>query len=236
MPSYQYAIVGAQPADNLEPIVDVFPKWRELVARLWPELGQMTLRMAPEGAAHGEIPITVTDDVSDAQALALHTRNIFGAVSCVVERPQCKKYNLPLGPALLHEVAESGINPELNRNVTVPLILTPGAARVMTTIPLEIVDPITFSTVAVGGVLCCNVSGPRFWLLANDGAFDLIGAATAPLPQIPKCGAIDTASGQLIYGDEVTPELLQYLKERRGRRFAMRKILAGLGHLLGEAA
>ena len=227
MPSYAYAITGALPADNLEAAIDAFPGYREMVAALWPELGQSTVRLCKPGETPDtsrEIPITIVDQVTDEDALAFHTRSIFGAVSCVVERQQCLKYRVPLGPALFHELIESGINPQLNRTVTAPLAPPAGGPAVMTSLPLEIADPVTSGIVTVNGIAqFTNITSQRFWLLVDYGPFDLLGQAEGPLPTIPRGGAIEDASGNLRYGDEVTPELRAYLKERRGRRWAMRQ-------------
>lgn len=224
MPSYPYAIVGARPEDGLDAIVDIFPKWREEVAKVWPELGSMALRMAPEGARSSEIAITVTDDITDAQALAYHTRTIFGAVQCVVERQMCLRYRVPLGPALLHEIAESGINPELNNYATVPLVLTAGGAPTMTTVMLEDTDPVTYQEWFVGGVQVCNVTAPRLWLKSNTGPLDVAGMVENPFPYIPKGGALMLPSGQFQYGAELLPDQIAHFASKRGRRWASERI------------
>jgi hypothetical protein len=219
VPSYRFEIVGAQPADALEPYVDAFPAYLEQVCRYWPELAQTALAFAPpSGVPQGIIPITISDEVDDAAALAYHTRNIFGAVSCLVERQQCIKYNQPLGPATIHEVLEAGINPELARYITAPLGSNPAERK----LPYEIVDPTCFSFIQVNGVNFPNVSTPAFWVPDSGGPFDLAGVVESPLPIIPKgIGAIEDDTGTLEYGDLV-PDQISYLKERRGRRFALR--------------
>jgi hypothetical protein len=231
MPSYRYAVVGAQPQDGIEALVYAFPAYRAQAAALWPELAGMTLRqVAPGGsAAEGEIAVTISDETDDAAALAYHTCNSWGAVQCVVERQQCLKYGVPLTAALTHEVVESGINPFLNRFATMPVGSDPTPRR----LPLEVADPVTSGIVwvrgSLGAVACTNLTGPRFWGLAQTGALDLLGQATAPLPQIPRGGAIDLDTGQLVYGDHVPDSRRQYLEGKRGRRWARRNGMAVAG-------
>jgi hypothetical protein len=226
MPSYQFAVVGAQPADGIEALVDAFPGYREQIAALWPELAAMTLRQVPPGqsASSAEIAVTLTDEIDDAAALAYHTKNFWGAVQCVVERPQCAKYRVPLTAALIHEVVEAGINPFLNRKVTVPI-----GGYGPQTVMQEIADPVTSGIVPVNGVAFSNATGPLFWVPGSPAGsrFDLLGEAAAPLPIVPKGGALEMANGSLLYGDVVpTPERMAYLTEKRGRRWAAKRGMA----------
>jgi hypothetical protein len=151
--------------------------------------------------------------------LAFHTKNSFGAVSCVVQRQLCLRYQVPVTQALTHEVVESGINPELNRMQNVWLPNPPGGYGV---VMVEVADPVTGLPWTSNGVDFSNATGPRYWGIQDFGAFDLTGDVSGPLPFLAKDGAIEMPNGSLLYGDDINPNILAYLNERLGRRFVTR--------------
>jgi hypothetical protein len=161
----------------------------------------------------------------------MHTRSMFGAVSCLVERPMCLKYRQPISVPLFHEIDESGIDPELNTYVSVWLAPIGGGAPVVTRILKEICDPVTASIVTVNGIAGFpNIVGPRFFSESQTGRLDLLGVVDAPLPTIPRLGCIERTDGSLQYGDDVTPLMREFLEEKKGRRWLVRnKHLRSLG-------
>lgn len=192
----------------------------------WPEFAGGRIRAVPLGdePERDEVPVTLTVSVTEPNALAFHSRTLWGLPTGSVELPQCTRYAVPWTVACCHEIDEIFGNPRLDQFVAV-------AGR---RYPREIVDFVTADEMAgPGGVKLSNAVTPAFFEAnpAPGARLDLMGQLSRPLSQggVPPGGWAQwqnpDGSYAAAYGDAVTPALRAYLDAKRGRAWRLARLI-----------
>jgi hypothetical protein len=199
-----------------------------LLIPAWPIFAGGSIRAVPLGDApeQDEVPVTLVNTVTDADALAFHTKTLWGFPTGTVELPQAIKYGVPWTVSCCHEIDEIFGNPELDQFVTV------GGRRY----PKELDDFVTSDQMPTSsGIWLSNAVTPVFFdpTAVMGTKFDLMGKVTHSLAAggIPKGGWAQwqdsTGAYASAYGAEVTPEMRAYVDEKKGRAWRIGKLLAG---------
>jgi hypothetical protein len=182
--------------------------------------------LAASGVPSGESPasdeawIVLAPNTTLANSLGYHQWTAAGLPTGIVELDACQQSNVPWTIPGTHEIGELLINPRLDQYVAIGDLWY----------PKELCDPVTSDRLQVGTMWAANAVTPAWFdrMAPTTSRFDLLGNVHAPIPAIPAGGWVewwDGQSWQNQWGAEMSPEMLAYMKARRGRRYVMR-----LGH------
>lgn len=223
MPAYKLAVVNhtSVPQADVDAFAVAAQRWvSQYLASAWPEVNGTSVRSVPPGGqpAGDEALIVLAPNTTLANSLGYHDWTQAGLPMGIVELDSCQKYNVPWTIPGTHEIGELLINPRVANYVAVGNLWY----------PKEICDPVTSDRFQIGAVSVANAVTPAWFdQQAPAGSrFDLMGTARAPIPAIPAGGWLewwDGQSWQNAWGQQIAPEILGYMQERRGRRDMMHR-------------
>jgi hypothetical protein len=221
MPAFSLAVINEAAIADAEvgafvaSAQEYIDKW---LAAFWPEVAGSTIRAAPfGGASASEAVLTLAPNTTLANSMGYHDKTSAGLPQGIVELDSCLRYGVAWTIAASHELAELLVNPKLDRF----------AAVGDRSYPLEIADPTTAGTFAIGTVMMSNFSTPAYWDAAwpAGSRFDAMNQVRAPLPTIPHDGWLEWSESGVYasaYGADMTPEMIVYMRSRKGRRWRWR--------------
>jgi hypothetical protein len=219
--AFKLAVVNeaALPDADVAAFVAAAEEWiGKWLAPFWPEVAGSTIRTATPGTvAAEEAQIVLAPTTTMANSLGYHEKSPSGLPIGIVELDACLKYGVAWTIAGTHEIGELLINPALDRF----------AAAGSRQYPVEIADPVTSDSFAIGGVMVSNAVTPAWWdPAAPPGSrFDIMALVTQPLPEIPHRGWLEWSENGVYssaYGTDMAPNHIAYMRARHGRRWRLR--------------